>query len=152
METTVITQGPVDVPVSALPDFDAMTAQQRELYELMSDISEDCYCAGWMTGLEFAIWGALQDGDRRYGMGEMDAEQLEGCRALANELDGWVIWVDDDDVPGLPNEQWGPRFVPMARWLRMLPANSKAQGREPHRGEASPGATGSAAGDSEKGA
>lgn len=104
--------------------------KQRELYDTMSDISEDCYCAGWMMGLEYAIWGALQDGDRRYGRGEMDAEQLERCRRLSQELDGWVIWVDDDDVPELPNEEWGPRFVTMAHWLEMVPPNDQGKGRE----------------------
>lgn len=97
---------------------------QRELHDLMSDISEDCYCARWMMGLEHAIWGALQDGDRRYGAGEMDAEQLEKCRALASELDGWVIWYDDDNDPELPVEEWGPRFVSMADWLRRVAANA----------------------------
>lgn len=108
-----------------------MTDQQRELYELMSDISEDCYCAGWMHGLEYAIWGALQGGDRRYGMSEMDAAKLERCRVLAKELDGWVIWYDDDDEDNdavLPINEWGPRFVPMAEWLKMVPPNAEVKG------------------------
>ena len=96
--------------------------QQHALYELMSDISEDCYCAGWMMGNEYAIWAALQSGDRRYGLGEMDAEQLERCRHLAAELDGWILWVDDDTDPDMPVEEWGPRFVPMAQWLAMVAA------------------------------
>lgn len=101
-----------------------MNDKQRELYELMSDISEDCYFAGWMNGLEYAIWGALQDGDRNYGMGEMDAEQLERCRTLAAELDGWVIWVDSDDDPELPVQEWGPRFVSMSDWLAKAAHNA----------------------------
>lgn len=92
---------------------------QRELYELMREISEDCYCAGWMLGLEYAIWGALQDGDLRYGMGEMDAASLLRCRALSLALGGWIVWVDDDIEPSLPVDQWGPRFVPMETWLQM---------------------------------
>ncbi len=105
-----------------------MTDQQRELYEVMSDISEDCYCAGWMLGLEYAIWGALQDGDRSYGMSEMDAAQLERCRVLAKELDGWVIWYDDDKDAELPLDEWGPRFVPMAEWLKMVPPSATVKG------------------------
>lgn len=90
------------------------------MYDTMSEISEDCYCAGWMMGLEFAVWSALQDGNRQYGMGEMDADQLEQCRALSAELDGWVIWVDDQDHPGLPADEWGARFVGMSEWLKMV--------------------------------
>lgn len=93
--------------------------KQQELCATMSDISEDCYCAGWMNGLEFAIWSAMQDGDLRYGMGEMDADQLERCRMLAKELDGWVIWFDDDYDESLPVDEWGPRFVSMSKWLEI---------------------------------
>lgn len=96
---------------------DNFNAKQHELYKCMSDISEDCYCAGWMMGLEFAIWAALQDGDHRYGMGKMDAEQLEICRELAKELNGWIIWVDDDTDPALPIAEWGPCFVSTEEWL-----------------------------------
>jgi hypothetical protein len=101
-----------------------MNDKQRELFELMSDISEDCYCAVWMMGLEYAIWGALQHGDRRYGRGEMDAEKLERCRALANELDGWVIWHDGGSVGAWAESRLmqGPQFVPMTDWLKMAAA------------------------------
>ncbi|KFB68906.1 hypothetical protein [Candidatus Accumulibacter vicinus] len=105
-----------------------MTDQQHKLYELMSGISEDCYCAGWYMGNEYHIWAALQDGDRGYGMGEMDAEQLGKCRTLALELDGWVIWYDDNNDPELPVEEWGPRFIPMAEWLKMVTPNVEFSG------------------------
>jgi hypothetical protein len=100
----------------ALPEKD-FTPEHQRLEELMSAISEDCYCAGWMMGLEHAIWGALTDGDRRYGMGEMDADHLEACRSLAQSLNGWLFWIDDDLFPDLPADQWGVRFLPLAVWL-----------------------------------
>lgn len=39
------------------------------LARLMSDISEDCWCAGWMSGTEFALWKAVQTGDGIVGIG-----------------------------------------------------------------------------------
>ena len=108
--------------LAACPSEGSFSEQQIELYELMSEISEDCYCAGWMMGLEYAIWGALQDGDLRYGMGEMDAASLMRCRALSLTLGGWIVWVDDDTDPSLTHEHWGPRFVPMDVWLQMVEA------------------------------
>ena len=98
---------------------------QRELYETMSDISEDCYCAGWMMGLEFALCEALHDGDRRYGLVAMDADQLEKCRRLSKELDGWIIWIDDSIDAELPSSEWGPRFVGMEEWLKIVKANKQ---------------------------
>ncbi len=39
-----------------------MNAKQKALYQAMSDISEDCYCAGWHDdhdepGLDVDSWG-----------------------------------------------------------------------------------------------
>lgn len=44
------------------PDFNE---KQRELYELMSDISEDCFAAGWIVGAEYEIWAAMHPGGRK---------------------------------------------------------------------------------------
>lgn len=106
------------------------SVKQRDLYETMSDISEDCYCAVWMIGLEFALWSALQDGNRRYGMGEIDAQQLEKCRELAKDLDGWIVWVDDDTEPGLPTRAL--RFVSMSEWLPKVTAKRNSSPQVAH--------------------
>jgi len=106
--------------LAACPSEGNFSEQQTELYELLSEISGKP--ALWMMGLEYAVWGALQDGDSRYGMGEMDATSLMRCRALSLTLGGWIVWVDDDTDPTLTHEHWGPRFVPMDVWLRMVEA------------------------------
>ena len=33
-----------------------LTPPQRQLADFMSDLSENAYCAGWMSGLEYALW------------------------------------------------------------------------------------------------
>jgi hypothetical protein len=85
--------------------------KQQELYELMSDISEDCWCAGWLDGNEYSIWDAMQTGNLTYGMGAIDKESLEKVRELSKELNGWVIW--DDAL----NEN---AFVTADEWLKIL--------------------------------
>ena len=102
----------------------ALTLRQQELYEAMSEISEDCWHAGWMTGNEHAIWDAIQNGDRTYGQTLMDESLLATCKALSVELGGWIEWRDDEQ--GLPVEQWGPYFVPMPEWLEKF-ARNKAE-------------------------
>ena len=98
-----------------------MDWKQRALYQLMSDISEDCYCAGWMSGNEYTLWTmvANQDADRRYGLGEVELQQIEELRAISTEVGGWIRWRDDDDDKSLPPSEWGPVFVPMEQWLPM---------------------------------
>lgn len=93
--------------------------EQRALYEAMSEISEDCWSAGWMMGNEYAIWHALHGGGTRYGVREMDRELLDRCKELSGRVGGWIIWLDDRDDNNLPIDQWGPYFVAMDQWLAM---------------------------------
>lgn len=91
--------------------------KQRALYDLMSEISEEQYCAVWMRGNDRTIWRALQTGDLRYGMGEIDANLLRGCKKLSIELDGWIVWVGTE----------GPYFVQMPKWLEIYSAGKAVQ-------------------------
>jgi hypothetical protein len=78
---------------------------QAGLLALMTGLSEELWCAGWMTGLEYSLWERVQDGPSRYGMGEVTQRQCELLRLLAEEAGGW--WAYDD----------GPRFIRMKDWL-----------------------------------
>jgi len=46
--------------------------QARLLARLMSDISEDHFCAGWLIGCEYALWADLTGqefaGERAWGI------------------------------------------------------------------------------------
>jgi hypothetical protein len=72
--------------------------KQRALYQLMSDISEECYYAGWMSGNEYTLWEMVSDpkASRRYGQSEVSEEQIAELRAISNEVGGWVRWHDWD--------------------------------------------------------
>ena len=48
----------------------------RLLYKKMSDISEDCWCAGWMMGNEYALWKILRGDRHDYGWGGIAYEDL----------------------------------------------------------------------------
>ena len=98
-----------------------MNWKQRALYSLMSDISEGCYCAGWMGGNEFTLWGMVSDqkSSRNYGQDVVKEEQIAELRAISTEIGGWIRWRDDEEDANLPPEQWGPVFVPMEEWLRI---------------------------------
>ena len=107
--------------ISGLIKEEAFSTEQRKLYETMSDISEkiseECWFDGWVIGNERIIWRALQ-GERCEVA--IDPADLENCRLLSEHIGGWIIWVDDDDDEGMTSEEWGPRFIPMDRWLRMI--------------------------------
>lgn len=102
-----------------------LTEDQQTLYRAMSDISEDCWYAGWLHGNEFHIWNALQSGELGYGLTEINRNDLDTVKALSEKVGGWIVWRDDEH--GLPLEEWGPYFVPMDEWLAIVNADKAAR-------------------------
>ena len=104
---------------------ETLTDSQLDLYDRMSEISEDCYCAQWIRDNEYAIWDVLQGQDSSYGLGRMEPRLLRRCKLLSDEVGGWIYWADDRADPALPREAIGPRFAPMAHWLAMVDERRK---------------------------
>ena len=73
------------------------------LAELISGISEECYCAGWYTGVEWSAWAwADLAGPIDYGMGEVEADACRALNACKERLaGGWVHWFDVCKPKGL---------------------------------------------------
>jgi hypothetical protein len=77
---------------------------QVGLLALMTGISEDYWCAGWMSGLELSCWKARNEGPLNYGRGVITQRQCDLLRLLSEQADGW--WTYDN----------GPVFVRLAQW------------------------------------
>lgn len=77
------------------------------LQELMSEISEECYCASWLSGLEFDLWRAVEEGPRPYGQGDITAANVAELRRLSDACGGW--WHDE-------------RFVTLDKWRAVYAA------------------------------
>ena len=95
-----------------------MNTKQSKLFQLMSDISEQCYCAAWMHGNEYVLWEMVSDPDasRSYGQDVVAEEDIDALRMLSSDINGWIRWRDDEESP---DDDWGPEFVPMTEWLAM---------------------------------
>jgi len=88
-----------------------------ELAKHLSEISEKCWAARWLDGVEYFAWTWLAEervGPVSYGMGTVHEEDLAALRKLSALAGGWVYWLEHDD----PAEE-GVRFVPLARWQEM---------------------------------
>ena len=83
---------------------------QRELMEYMSELSEEAYCAGWMTGLEYALWNALLNGSREYGRLEITDAHISKLRELSDRCGGWIVFDDETEETFMPLEQWQKQF------------------------------------------
>ncbi|WAS94616.1 hypothetical protein [Nannocystis punicea] len=43
-----------------------MTDLEEELYERVSEISEEAFCSGWQGGIEFDLWDRIAGTERRW--------------------------------------------------------------------------------------
>lgn len=95
------------------------------LLGLMTGISEDCWCAGWLTGLEHSLWQAAHsDEDYEFGMGVVTKRQRDLLRLLHEECGGWWVWED------------GAVFIRADEWESRRPAQSPSD-QSPKSGGAS---------------
>ncbi len=63
-----------------------------QLRDLMSRISEDELCAGWMDGIEYELWKRV--------MNKTDiTKDTARLRELSESAGGWWHWPDDSDGP-----------------------------------------------------
>ena len=87
------------------------------LLTLMHDISEDHYCAGWMSGLEYSLWRiARDDGDPTYGFRPIPPERVEALRWLSKQASGWWVWDDAaHEEKFIPLHEWRPMYK---RWAQ----------------------------------
>jgi hypothetical protein len=90
----------------------SLTPQQRDLAAYMSELSEHAFSAGWMDGLEQALWRAVISGPFRYGYLTLTIEHVEKLRALSNACDGWIVF--DDNLE--------ESFVSMGQWIEQCPS------------------------------
>lgn len=69
----------------------------KQLEQLMREISEDYYCAGWLTGLETMLWDAvhstsLEEDRANFEVGFPSQDELELLRKLSEQASGWWTW------------------------------------------------------------
>lgn len=73
------------------------------LVDLIAELSEDTYCAGWLDKIEFEIWEIInQEADiktvevwRKRG----DLETVDDLNYLKDVTNSWAWWAEDSDEP-----------------------------------------------------
>ena len=74
-----------------------LTPDQRKLAEYMSDLSEDAYCAGWMEGLEIALWEVVEGTRTDYGRLTFTDLQRTDLKSLSETSGGWIVFDDRNE-------------------------------------------------------
>ena len=93
-----------------------LTPEQRRLADAMSDLSEQAYSAGWMTGLEYALWAALigQADTHRLRL-ELSTDERASLRALSDACGGWIVFDETTEETWIPLAEWEQRFAERRR-------------------------------------
>ena len=87
-----------------------MTSAERQLAEYMSELSEEAWRAGWMDGLEFALWEVVLGQRQKYGCIEMTSDQRSKLRSLSEQCCGWIVYDDDSGETWISLDDWKSRF------------------------------------------
>jgi hypothetical protein len=84
---------------------------REALLRMMSDLSEDCWCAGWLQNLEFTLWEAMNSGNKELGWGGVAERDFARMKHLHEMAGGWWVWAEGE------NRQ---RFVTTEEWLTII--------------------------------
>jgi hypothetical protein len=74
----------------------------------MSEISEECYFAVWMCGLEDSLWNAVLNlpNDFDYGQDTISAERITRIRDASEWLGEWIIYKGRHGRTPVPLDEW----------------------------------------------
>src|SRR5690349_11296056 len=101
-----------------------LSRDEHRLRDLISEVSEAAFFAGWMEDAEYEVWRLATQGG---AWGRTDAEESAGllteALSTARRIDRWVIW---SERTGCDNEP-----IPLGDWSSMFRA--WADSRDVHR-------------------
>lgn len=83
-----------------------LTGPKRLLAEYMSYLSEEAYTAGWIEGLEYALWNAVLNGPTSYGRLDISEKHIEKLIELSDVADGWIYFDDSLEEIFLSRMDW----------------------------------------------
>ena len=90
--------------------FHHLTQDQQALTLAMGEVSETAYSAGWMSGLEFALWHLLESGKKKYGRYILSDADRQKLRRLSEKCGGWIVFDDKAGEVFVPLGEWRAKF------------------------------------------
>lgn len=113
---------------------DERKALTNQLGKMMSDISEDCYYAGWLGGTEYLVpelcRRASSSGDSQpWGHSEVTPQNAAVLMEIARQLGHWA----DLDEPGIAFEPHDPFPIPIQYLNSLDMERENAQSRRDDR-------------------
>lgn len=93
--------------VDALPAVE-WTPLATALESLMSDLSEECWCAGWLVDTEYAVWDLMHGDLTSWGQGPFGTveDAVAPIRAVAELAGLWIVWRDGPGQVAVDLDGW----------------------------------------------
>jgi len=83
---------------------------EKELADYMSQISEEAYCAGWISNLEYILWNAVTGGKREFGRYLISDKDIENLISFSTKCNSWIIFDHKNDETAINLEEWKKVF------------------------------------------
>jgi hypothetical protein len=87
-----------------------LTEKELRLAAFMSEISENCYSARWMQNLEYALWNAVINGERKYGQSYITEADISTLIKLSTDANAWIIFDNEKEETALSLKEWTEKF------------------------------------------
>lgn len=87
-----------------------LTPKQLALADLMSNISERCYYAGWMQNVEYVLWHAVKSGERKYGHDQITQQDINALNGLSQAAHCWIVHDGTLEETAIELSNWEEKF------------------------------------------
>ncbi|MFD2584454.1 hypothetical protein ACFSR6_18295 [Pedobacter vanadiisoli] len=87
-----------------------LTEKELKLAHFMSEISERCYAAGWMQNLEYVLWHAAINGERKYGQSYITEDDIATLIKLSADANAWIVFDNKKEETALSLKEWMKKF------------------------------------------
>jgi hypothetical protein len=97
---------------------ECLSPDEQLLRDLISDVSQVCYAAGWMADAEFNVWRlATEGGNWGWVAASAVRTQLDQALGLASAIGRWVVWSEESGCQheAIDMLDWKARY---ATWRR----------------------------------
>jgi hypothetical protein len=98
----------------ALLNDPCLSLEQHRLRDLISDVSEACWHAGWLDGAEYGVWRLATEGGTWGDCSANDVErQLANAHTISERLGEWIVGADQADCDHIAVDlaQWESRYA-----------------------------------------
>jgi hypothetical protein len=87
-----------------------LTPEQRQLASIMSEVSEKCFSAGWIMNLEYVLWHALKNGERKYGHDTITKSDIQVLNQISSSINSWIYFDETAEETGIAIDKWEIKY------------------------------------------